>query len=229
MVPPGLRVPGALYLVDMDEYFVIHAPRQSGKTTALWALARDVNATGERVALVFSCEQASAWGEGPEAINALLDTITEAALSQGLSSEHMPPSSWLETFPAVRLQAGLSAWSRTCPSRWSCSLTRSTRSRGGYSSASCVSCGPGIRQLPGAAHFRPRWRCAGCGISVTTRPTPAVIPGPSTAAALSTAIPMPSRSPTSLAIRSRSSTPSTQPRPGRSSRRRRSTGRRLHP
>jgi hypothetical protein len=52
MLPPEPRVPGALYLVDLDEYFVIHAPRQTGKTTVLDALARDINVTGERLALV---------------------------------------------------------------------------------------------------------------------------------------------------------------------------------
>lgn len=115
ILPPEPRVPGALYLVDLDEYFVIHAPRQTGKTTVLETLARDINATGERLALVFSCEQAAAWGDGPEVIDFLLDTIRQKANAQGLPPEHMPPSPWPEGSAAVRLQAGLSAWSRSCP------------------------------------------------------------------------------------------------------------------
>lgn len=115
MLPPEQRVPGALYLVDLAEYFVIHAPRQSGKTTALWALARDVNATGEKVALVFSCEQARAWEGNLAAIDEILGTITEEALAQGLAPEHMPPSPWPEAPPGSRLRAGLSAWARSCP------------------------------------------------------------------------------------------------------------------
>jgi hypothetical protein len=74
-----------------------------------------VNATGERVALVFSCEQAAAWGEDPEAMNELLGTITDGALAQGLAPEHMPPSPWPEGPPGSRLRRGLTAWARSCP------------------------------------------------------------------------------------------------------------------
>lgn len=116
MLPPEPRVPGALYMIDLDEYFVVHAPRQTGKTTVLGALADDVNATGERVALVFSCEQAGAAGDDyGAAIDTILATITEEAFTQGLPPGHMPPSPWPDGPPEVRLRAGLSAWSRACP------------------------------------------------------------------------------------------------------------------
>jgi len=116
MVPPEPRVPGALYLIDLDEYFVVHAPRQTGKTTTLEALARDVNAAGDRVAVVFSCEQAAAAGDDHDAaIDAILLTMTQKALAQRLPPEQMPPSPWPEGSPFVRLRAGLSAWSRSCP------------------------------------------------------------------------------------------------------------------
>lgn len=115
MLPPEPRVPGALYLVDLDEYFVIHAPRQTGKTTVLEALARDINATGERIALVFSCEQATAWGDDPDVIDLLLHTISQKASNLGLAPEYLPPSPWPDAPAALRLQAGLSAWSRSCP------------------------------------------------------------------------------------------------------------------
>lgn len=116
MLPPEPRVPGALYLIDLDEYFVVHAPRQTGKTTTLEALARDVNAAGDRVALVFSCEQAAAAGDDYDAaIDAILLTMTQKALAQRLPQAQMPPSPWPEGSPFVRLRAGLSAWSRSCP------------------------------------------------------------------------------------------------------------------
>jgi hypothetical protein len=115
MLPPEPRVPGALYLVDLDEYFVIHAPRQTGKTTVLEALARDINATGERIALVFSCEQAAAWGDDPDVTDLLLHTISQKASNLGLAPEYLPPSPWPDAPAALRLQAGLSAWSRSCP------------------------------------------------------------------------------------------------------------------
>lgn len=41
MLPALDRMPGIRRLVDREQYFVIHAPRQTGKTTALKALVRE--------------------------------------------------------------------------------------------------------------------------------------------------------------------------------------------
>ena len=49
MLPALDRLPGIRRLVNMERYFVIHAPRQTGKTTAVKALAREINAKGEKV------------------------------------------------------------------------------------------------------------------------------------------------------------------------------------
>ena len=51
MLPALDRLPEIRRLVARRQYFVIHAPRQTGKTTALKALAREINAKGEMVAL----------------------------------------------------------------------------------------------------------------------------------------------------------------------------------
>ena len=40
MVPPVERLPGVRTLVEDLSYFVVHAPRQTGKTTTLRALAK---------------------------------------------------------------------------------------------------------------------------------------------------------------------------------------------
>ena len=56
MLPALDRMPEVRRLVGQKAYFVIHAPRQTGKTTAVQALAREINATGERVALYCSLE-----------------------------------------------------------------------------------------------------------------------------------------------------------------------------
>lgn len=40
MLPPDRRLPGIRTLVEQKAYFVLHAPRQVGKTTSLLALAR---------------------------------------------------------------------------------------------------------------------------------------------------------------------------------------------
>ena len=56
MLPPEPRLPGARDLVEGGRYFIVHAPRQTGKTTTLSALAEDLTAGARHVALRFSCE-----------------------------------------------------------------------------------------------------------------------------------------------------------------------------
>ena len=56
MLPPTARLPEVAKLIRRGQYFVVHAPRQSGKTTALKQFVRDINASGERVALYCSLE-----------------------------------------------------------------------------------------------------------------------------------------------------------------------------
>lgn len=56
MVPPLERLPDAPELIDEGMYFVVHAPRQSGKTTTLMALAQSLTDAGQYAALHFSCE-----------------------------------------------------------------------------------------------------------------------------------------------------------------------------
>ena len=56
MLPALDRMPEIRRLVAQRQYFVIHAPRQTGKTTAVKALAREINAKGEKVALYCTLE-----------------------------------------------------------------------------------------------------------------------------------------------------------------------------
>ena len=56
MLPAAERLPEVVGMIRRKLYFVIHAPRQSGKTTALKQLVRDINGSGERVALYCSLE-----------------------------------------------------------------------------------------------------------------------------------------------------------------------------
>ena len=56
MLPALDRLPEVRRLVARRQYFVIHAPRQTGKTTAIKALVREVNAKGDMVALYCTLE-----------------------------------------------------------------------------------------------------------------------------------------------------------------------------
>ena len=56
MMPALDRLPRIRELVAGGDYFVVHAPRQTGKTTALQALASEINAKGEMTAIYCSLE-----------------------------------------------------------------------------------------------------------------------------------------------------------------------------
>ena len=56
MLPALDRLPEIRRLVAQRRYFVIHAPRQTGKTTALKALVREINAKGDMAALYCTLE-----------------------------------------------------------------------------------------------------------------------------------------------------------------------------
>jgi hypothetical protein len=116
MLPPEPRLPGARELVGRGSYFVVHAPRQTGKTTALGALARDLTAEGRQVALLFSCETAKVTGDDYGAAGrAILSRIASAGRRLRLAPELMPPSPWPDAEPENVLAAGLEAWALACP------------------------------------------------------------------------------------------------------------------
>jgi hypothetical protein len=56
MLPAQDQCPGVLDLIAQKHYFVIHAARQSGKTTLLQELADQLNAEGRYYALYCSLE-----------------------------------------------------------------------------------------------------------------------------------------------------------------------------
>ena len=56
MMPALDRLPGVRDLVSRGDYFVVHAPRQTGKTTALQALVSEINAKGDMFALYCTLE-----------------------------------------------------------------------------------------------------------------------------------------------------------------------------
>jgi hypothetical protein len=117
MVPPLERLPQAKTLVEHGDYFVLHAPRQSGKTTTLRALARALTAEGTYAALYFSCETGEPAGDDFEiAQRAVLSEIREQARLQ-LPAELQPPAAWPDASPLTQTGAALSHWAQRCPRR----------------------------------------------------------------------------------------------------------------
>lgn len=116
MLPPESRLPKARDLIEQGQYFVVHAPRQTGKTTTLSALAEDLTASGRYAALLVSCERAGPMADDYGAAGEeILQVITEKASVRKLPAELMPPSPWPDVPPGSRLVAGLTAWAEACP------------------------------------------------------------------------------------------------------------------
>ncbi len=115
MVPAAERLPQVPGIVARGGYFVVHAPRQTGKTTTLWALARAITAEGTYAAIHFSCESGEAAGDDYGAAQrAVLDSIMSEAEDE-LPAELWPPQPWPEADETRLLTHGLRAWARACP------------------------------------------------------------------------------------------------------------------
>ncbi|WP_218003197.1 ATP-binding protein [Nocardia concava] len=115
MIPVEERLPDARMYIEFGFYFVVHAPRQSGKTTALLGLARDLTAEGHFLALSISCEIGEQFGDDFTGVEtALLSELRQAAELQGWAPDLLPPE-WPDAAPGTRLKAGLAAWVAACP------------------------------------------------------------------------------------------------------------------
>jgi len=65
MLSPTARLPELKALIDGQNYFVLHAPRQTGKTTAMMTLAQQLTASGDYTAIVLSVETGAAFKHDP--------------------------------------------------------------------------------------------------------------------------------------------------------------------
>ena len=99
MLPALDRLPGIRELVAGGNYFVVHAPRQTGKTTALKALVREINEKGEMFAVYCTLETLQNRSD-PEKTNiAIRDLIAD---NVEMSSFYMP----VANAPALRSDRG---------------------------------------------------------------------------------------------------------------------------
>lgn len=114
MLPPLDRIPDARKLVDQGAYFVIHAPRQTGKTTSIRALAHTLTAEGRYAALAFSCETAAGAREDTEAAQRAILHQLRVAARLDLPDDLRPPT-LIPAEPAGMLTDLLMEWSLSCP------------------------------------------------------------------------------------------------------------------
>ncbi|MBD2490766.1 ATP-binding protein [Aulosira sp. FACHB-615] len=110
------RLPDLSMLIEQESYFVLHAPRQTGKTTAMLALAQQLTDTGRYAAVVVSVEVGSAFNHDPGAAElAILGTWYDT-ISIRLSNELQPPvKQWQKEEPGNRIKAFLQGWAKALP------------------------------------------------------------------------------------------------------------------
>ena len=115
MLPAAERLPDAPKLIERGMYFVVHAPRQTGKTTTLKALARRLTDEGRYTALHFSCEPGKIAGDDHVAgQRAVLGAMRQRALDDLPEALH-PPQPWPAGDDANLLTEALRAWARASP------------------------------------------------------------------------------------------------------------------
>jgi hypothetical protein len=114
MVPPEPRLPDARRLVDEGAYFVVHAPRQTGKTTTLTALARTLTAEGRYAVVYTTCEGGRAAGDDYGAAERSILGVLRSRAESDLPAELWPPP-WPAAPDGDQLRAALEAWARACP------------------------------------------------------------------------------------------------------------------
>ena len=91
MLSPEERLVGgqlSRYIVD-ELYWVLHAPRQTGKTTFLQSWMREINSGGEQVACYVSVERCQGVADPKDAIPAICNAIKESVEEHGFPVPEM--------------------------------------------------------------------------------------------------------------------------------------------
>lgn len=113
MLPPTRRLPGVRDLVEARQYFVLHAARQVGKTTALLALGKELTAEGRFASVMVSCEAGVPFEDLARAVPAILGDWRGRARAF-LPPELLPPP-WSPGDVAVAFRDAIEAWCLACP------------------------------------------------------------------------------------------------------------------
>jgi len=112
-VPALSRVPGVREIIEQGSYFLLHAPRQMGKTTTLLDLVAVLNREGKYISAVLSLEPGAAMGSIDAAELAMLDSW-RYDLAAYLPADVAVPR-WPEAPPGNRIGAALSAFAVEAP------------------------------------------------------------------------------------------------------------------
>ncbi len=115
MLPPEERLPDLLNYVDEQLYFVVHAARQTGKSTAMIGFAKELRAAG-KLAVYCSFENARVFDDVASSEAIWLEALVEAGRADLDPADRVPDEA-----PGVpkgaRLHAALSNWARVVAPR----------------------------------------------------------------------------------------------------------------
>ncbi len=114
-VDPLPRLSGIRELIDGQHYFVIHAPRQTGKTTYLYALMHALNREGCYTALQVNIQSAASGRHPQDAMRIAAMAMYDQALRFLPPAEQPPNPRPLDWTQEDGLRSYLTAWARTCP------------------------------------------------------------------------------------------------------------------
>ncbi len=114
MLPPTTRLPDLEGLIQQRSYFVVHAPRQTGKTTAMLALAQQLTASGHYASVMVSVEVGSAFNHDPSAAELAILGSWRNTIDIRLPKD-LQPTAWVYEEPGQRIKASLQAWAQVSP------------------------------------------------------------------------------------------------------------------
>ena len=104
------RLPSVERLILQRGYFVIHAPRQTGKTTAMLTLAQQLTSEGHYAALMVSAEVGAAYSQFPEKAEVAILRAWFDAATFWLPPELHPPD-WSG---CSSIGQALKLWAQSC-------------------------------------------------------------------------------------------------------------------
>ncbi|MCJ8274404.1 MAG: AAA-like domain-containing protein [Psychrosphaera sp.] len=104
-------------LIEQDKYFVLHAPRQTGKTSTLLAMMHELNLSGQYQALYVNIEAAQAMrGDVDRGMKVVCGEIANQAAEQDITThlktlfnEQLSSDNW-----GSALRAMLAGWAKAC-------------------------------------------------------------------------------------------------------------------
>ncbi|NJN29618.1 MAG: ATP-binding protein [Synechococcales cyanobacterium RM1_1_8] len=114
MLPATRRLPNLERLIAQQNYFVIHAPRQVGKTTAMLALAQQLTESGEYTAVMLSAEIGASFSNDIAGAEAAILGAWRQSVSVRLAPELQPPP-WPPSEPGQQISRALYQWAKSSP------------------------------------------------------------------------------------------------------------------